>query len=243
MQAFEVIEGSRKLNDYADQALYTLLTCHGGIDLEDGDKLAMGTQLGLTSKDRQLLYSCDIDSNELTSKEWYALLDHCIRLRAPRLYYCFLHEEAGVESTDTHHHRTVDLCVLRGHYEEALAVFDTSIAYGMEPTVHNFSPLLKSCGSATKARELLQRMEHCGISPNVISYTAAIKSCEPSGNLESVLAIMELMRSCGVEPNEVTYCCVISVASKGMQGTLMSICSAKWKIMVWRQINSVMAAP
>ena len=107
-----------------------------------------------------------------------------------------------------------------GLYEEALAVFDTSIAYGMEPTVHNFSPLLKSCGSAARARGLLQRMEHCGISPNVISYTAAIKSCEPSGDLESVLAIMELMRSCGVEPNEVTYCCVISVASKGMQGTL-----------------------
>ena len=89
-----------------------------------------------------------------------------------------------------------------GLYDEALAVFDTSIAYGFEPTVHNFSPLLKSCGSMGSLRELLQRMEHCGISPNVISYTAAIKSCEPSGNLESVLSILELMRSCGVEPNE-----------------------------------------
>ena len=105
-----------------------------------------------------------------------------------------------------------------GMYDKALEIFDTSIAAGMEPTVHNFSPLLKNCGSAVKARAILQRMEHAGLVPNVISYTAAIKSCEPTGDLNSALMIMDFMRGCGVIPNEVTYCCIISVASRGMQG-------------------------
>ena len=95
-----------------------------------------------------------------------------------------------------------------------------AIKNDVEFTVHNFSPLLKHCGDANRARLLFQRMEHCGLVPNVISYTAAIKSCELSGDLQSVLSIMELMRACGVQPNEVTYCCVISVASRSMQGTL-----------------------
>jgi pentatricopeptide repeat protein len=226
-QAYEVLAGSAKPNDYAYQAIYTLLSCHGGLDLADGVKLASGAQLGEEAKyiDAELLYDCEVnddDNDEFHAKEWYELLDHSIRLGYSRFSIKIFYKMKRLGlNINTHTITELLKCACaEGHYDEALAVFDTSISYGMEPTVHNFSPLLKSCGSVGKARELLQRMEHCGISPNVISYTAAIKSCEPSGNLESVLAIMELMRACGVQPNEVTYCCVISVASKGMQGTL-----------------------
>ena len=192
-QAFEVLSRSRELNDNVDQAIFMLLTCHSGVNLLDGINFPTDTQLSRIMKDRELLYSCNVDGNELSSEDWYDILDHCIRLRAPRYaIVAFYHMKRLGLSLQTHTITELLNCVCFAGLYEALAVFDTSIAYGMEPTVHNFSPLLKSCGSAARARELLQRMEHCGISPNVISYTAAIKSCEPSGDLESVLAIMEL---------------------------------------------------
>jgi pentatricopeptide repeat protein len=58
-------------------------------------------------------------------------------------------------------------------------------------------------------------MEILGIQPNVVSYTAAIKSCEPSGDWMAALDMLDLMRLNNIKPNEVTYCCTISTASKG----------------------------
>ena len=41
-QALEMLSGSKKQNDYATQAIFTLLHCHGGIDLEYGPPSAKG---------------------------------------------------------------------------------------------------------------------------------------------------------------------------------------------------------
>ena len=156
------------------------------------------------------------------SKEWQDLLDLAIQWNLKDLAIQILYRMQDLYINIHSHTITELLSALCQYdmYDEALEIFDNCIAYGMEPTVHNFSPLLKTCGSASKAHELFQRMENCGLSPNVISYTAAIKSCEPYADFMSVLSLMDMMRSCGVQPNEVTYCCVISVASRGMQGAL-----------------------
>ena len=99
-------------------------------------------------------------------------------------------------------------------------MFDSAIASGLQPSVHNFSPLLKSCGSSSRARELLQRMDFVNVESNVISFTAAIKSCESSGDWRGALEILDLMRVCDVAPNEVTYSCIINVASQGNAGSV-----------------------
>jgi pentatricopeptide repeat protein len=105
-----------------------------------------------------------------------------------------------------------------GKFDEGYYILERSIAQGVDPTVHNFSPLLKCAGDSSRASMILQRMHFMGLHPNVISYTTAIKSCEITGDWHSALEIMNLMRGFGISPNAITYCCVISVASKAAAG-------------------------
>ena len=67
-QAFEVLSRSRELNDNVDQAIFMLLTCHSGVNLLDGINFPTDTQLSRIMKDRELLYSCNVDGNELSSR-------------------------------------------------------------------------------------------------------------------------------------------------------------------------------
>lgn len=53
------------------------------------------------------------------------------------------------------------LCV-SGYYQESLALFNDAIAKGLEPAIHNFSPLLKHCTNPKDAMFLLMRMESFG---------------------------------------------------------------------------------
>ena len=101
-------------------------------------------------------------------------------------------------------------------FVEAESLFKETIATGLlEAHPSHFSPLLRSCGSATKAKELLYMMRMEEIEPNVISYSAAIKSCEKDGDWPSALEFLDLMRANNVEPNEITFSSVISVAARG----------------------------
>ena len=157
---------------------------------------------------------------ELSETGWYRLLDGSIRWRFHR-YAVRIFEvmtDQGVVCPSYLMTSMLQLVSMSGMHEDALRLFDSAVAAGFEPSVHNFSPLLKSCGTAQKARELLQRMEFVGIQANVISYTAAIKSCENTGDWRSALELLDLMRAASVTPNEITYCCVINVASRGLAG-------------------------
>lgn len=108
------------------------------------------------------------------------------------------------------------LLVNDGMFVEAEFLFKETISIGLlKAHPSHFSPLLRSCGSATKARELLYMMNMEDIEPNVISYSAAIKACEKDGDWPSALEFLDLMRANGVEPNEITFSSVISVAARG----------------------------
>ena len=159
---------------------------------------------------------------ELSETGWYRLLDGAIRWRFPgfaiRIFDVM--NDQGVVCPSYLMTSLLQLVSMSGMNDAALRLFDSAVATGFEPSVHNFSPLLKSCGTAHKARELLQRMEFVGIQANVISYTAAIKSCESTGDWRSALELLDLMRAASVVPNEITYCCVINVASRGLAGDM-----------------------
>ena len=159
---------------------------------------------------------------ELSETGWYRLLDGAIRWRFPgfaiRIFDVM--NDQGVMCPSYLMTSLLQLVSMSGMNDAALRLFDSAVATGFEPSVHNFSPLLKSCGTAHKARELLQRMEFVGIQANVISYTAAIKSCENTGDWRSALELLDLMRAASVVPNEITYCCVINVASRGLAGDM-----------------------
>jgi pentatricopeptide repeat protein len=99
-------------------------------------------------------------------------------------------------------------------FERGLHLFDMAISHGLQPSVHNFSPLLKTCGSAARARDLLQRMEFTSIEPNVISYTAAIKACELTGDWRGALDFLQLMRANDIPPNDISYTCVLGVLAQ-----------------------------
>ena len=148
----------------------------------------------------------------VADKIWHTIFDACLRRRleslAVEMFDLMVSKYVPCSS-----HQLTSLLLLvqeKGSYEEALAFLDKAVAVGMEPTVHNFSPLLKACGSAKKARQILARMQVSRVEPNVISFSAAIKSCEQMGDWRSSIELLELMRAYGVAPNEITYCCIIS---------------------------------
>mmetsp|Transcript_8369 Transcript_8369/g.18372 ORF Transcript_8369/g.18372 Transcript_8369/m.18372 type:complete len:324 (-) Transcript_8369:215-1186(-) len=105
----------------------------------------------------------------------------------------------------------------RAKFEVALQIIDDILMLGMNPSINHFLPLLRTSGSFSRAKSVLQRMEYAGLEINVISYTAAIKSCENKGDWRSALELLDLMRTVGILPNKITYC-VISVASRGCKG-------------------------
>lgn len=157
---------------------------------------------------------------QLSEIGWHRLLDGAIRWRYPSYAISSFEimTEQGMICPAYLMTSLLQLVCISGLQDVALTLFDSGVAAGFEPSVHCFSPLLKSCGTAQKARELLQRMEFVGIQANVISYTAAIKSCESTGDWKSALEILDLMRASGITANEITYCCAINVASRGNAG-------------------------
>lgn len=159
---------------------------------------------------------------QLSEIGWHRLLDGAIRWRYPAYAISSFEimTEQGIVCPAYLMTSLLQLVCISGLQDVALSLFDSGVAAGLEPSVHCFSPLLKSCGTAQKARELLQRMEFVGIQANVISYTAAIKSCENTGDWRSALELLDLMRASGVTANEITYCCAINVASRGNAGDI-----------------------
>lgn len=157
------------------------------------------------------------ETKHIPERFWYVALDATLKRKADLFAYQVFNHMLRINLPCTSHQLTSLLVLLSDKltHEECLKCFDNALAVGLEPTVHNFSPLLKSCGGAQRAREILARMQLARIEPNVISFSAAIKSCEQVGDWQSSIELLELMRAYGVQPNEITFCCIISAASKG----------------------------
>lgn len=174
---------------------------------------------------------------KLSEANWIQMLQLSLKLRlekcAVQVFTSMIKLGIGFKSSSF-----TDLITLLsgiGSFTEALRVFDLVISSGYKPTVHNFSPMLKASGSTYRAKEVLRRMKLVGVDANVVSFSAAIKSCEGTGNWESALELLDLMHSYGIEPNEITYCCVISVCAKGNAGDVA--------IHVLREMQSVGLPP
>lgn len=158
----------------------------------------------------------------MTRKTWFRLLEVCMKRKLDLLAIKVVSKMLSRNIACNTHHITMVLSLAcgSGYYDESVALIDEAIASGLEVTVHNFSPLLKICGSDVRACEIFRRMEFVGLLPNVISYTTAIKSCEQRGDYQSALSLLELMKAHLIPPNERTFCCVISTASRGLAGNL-----------------------
>jgi hypothetical protein len=133
-----------------------------------------------------------LDSQKhIPEKYWYAILDSCLRRKSDLFALDVFKEMVRLNVPCTSHQLTGLLILIseKVSYEECLQYFDAALSVGLEPTVHNFSPLLKSCGSARRARQILARMQLSRIEPNVISFSAAIKSCEQTGDWKSSVEV------------------------------------------------------
>lgn len=156
----------------------------------------------------------------ISEKLWYVILDATLKRRSDTFaidIFRHMHKLCIVCSN----HQLTSLLLIANErltQDECLQIFDDAVSIGVEPTVQNFSPLLKMAGSARRARLILARMQLSKIEPNVISFSAAIKSCEQMSDWRSAIELLELMKAVGIKPNEITYCCIISAASKGWAG-------------------------
>jgi pentatricopeptide repeat protein len=85
----------------------------------------------------------------------------------------------------------------------------------VEPNIHHFSSLIRGSKHTDQALAFIDQMNGFHLKPNVFSYTAAIASCEATGDWIGALGFLQMMRAASPEvtPNDVTYSCLISVAA------------------------------
>lgn len=165
----------------------------------------------------------ELNHKVISRKSWSKILECTIKRKHEMLSLLVLKQMLMNGTPISSHYITIVLGLAcdAGLYDESLSVMNYVIATtSIDITVHNFAPLLKSCGSCSRASDIFRMMEFVGLVPNVISYTAAIKSCELTGDWQSALKLLELMKAHWITPNERTYVCVISAASKGYAGNI-----------------------
>ena len=79
-------------------------------------------------------------------------------------------------------------------------------------------PTLAEMGKQWKeALRLLQQMTSRALTPDEISYTAAISACEKSKQWEEALRMLQQMTCRALTPNEISYNAAISACEKGKQ--------------------------
>lgn len=165
----------------------------------------------------------EVNHKVISRKSWGKILECTLKRKHERLSLLVLKQMLMNGTPVSSHYITIVLGLAcdAGLYNESLDIMNYVIATSTtDITVHNFAPLLKSCGSCSRASDIFRMMEFVGLVPNVISYTAAIKSCELTGDWQSALRLLELMKAHWITPNERTYVCVISAASKGLAGNI-----------------------
>jgi pentatricopeptide repeat protein len=157
---------------------------------------------------------------KLPSRLWFKLLQACMTYElVPASIRVFKYAaEASPKLSHFQINKYISFLCSSGNFNESYKVFSESLGKGFVPTAHSFSPLLKYSQSKSQLFKLLMKMEALNIQPNVICYTAAIKSCETNYDLKSALLILDMMRINGIVPNEITYSCLISVAARACAG-------------------------
>ena len=69
----------------------------------------------------------------------------------------------------------------------------------------------------THALTLLQEMKDSGITPDTITFSAAISACEKAGGndaMTNALTLLQEMKDSGIKPNTITYKAAISACEK-----------------------------
>ena len=74
---------------------------------------------------------------------------------------------------------------------------------------------MKKGGKWERALSLRDEMRERGVTPNVISFNAAISACEKGGKWERALSLLDAMRERGVTPNVISFSAAISACEKG----------------------------
>ncbi len=166
----------------------------------------------------EFIASNENDTDSISERQWITLLELSLKHRNVTLSN-MIFEEMAKRSLSCDSIHMMGLLSQKDH-NKAYEIWHTALSLGMQPSVHNFSPLLKRSNSTTRTRELLQQMDYYGIEPNVITLTAAIKSCEATGDWKFALDLLDLMRAVDILPNEITYSCAISVCSNGAAGSV-----------------------
>merc|ERR1711938_278624 len=95
-------------------------------------------------------------------------------------------------------------------------------AHGLPPNVVQISMAVSRLGRMRRgwqsAVQLLESAEaRYGVTPNTITYNAAISACEKGGQWERALALLDAMQAAGVAPDTITYSAAISACEKGGQ--------------------------
>lgn len=85
---------------------------------------------------------------------------------------------------------------INGHIEEAIALFDEMIEYGIKPDGITFIALLSGCsysGLTDKGQEFFDMMEDFGLKPSLEHYACKVDILGRAGRIDEALAMVENM--------------------------------------------------
>eukprot|EP00854_Cymbomonas_tetramitiformis_P016362 gene16362-19420_t len=86
----------------------------------------------------------------------------------------------------------------RGETAKAWSLFEQIVQAGMAD-VFQYSVMVKGCASSAEGRQLMQRMQSAGISPNTVTYAMLMRKLQLEGKSVEASQVLEEMQAAGVE--------------------------------------------
>ncbi|XP_028968730.1 protein PTCD3 homolog, mitochondrial [Galendromus occidentalis] len=135
-----------------------------------------------------------------------------------------------------------------GNVDRGYKLFEEMLTKNLVPTRHVFNhlirwvPLLKESHQSRLAflMELLNRMEECGVRPDLITFNSALSACSRLGHTDRSKIVPELlaeMRFLGIEPSLATYghiletqCTPKTGPSDALHRVLAEVTQRQWEV-------------
>ena len=92
----------------------------------------------------------------------------------------------------------------RNEVASAWTFLDTLVENSAASAYH-FTVMMKACETSTQHRELMEKMSHLNVRPDVVTYNMLVKQLMMEGDIEEAKNVVEVeMPDVGVMPNERT---------------------------------------
>ncbi|VVB11699.1 unnamed protein product [Arabis nemorensis] len=154
-----------------------------------------------------------ISRNEITVVAALGACSHLGAIKEGEKIYDYI-KDANLDQNVIVVNATIDMYTKCGFVDKAFQVFDQMTSKKSVVTWNTMIMGFAVHGEAQRALEIFEKLNHNGITPDDVSYLAALTACRHAGLVEYGTSIFNNMASNGVEPNMKHYGCVVDLLSR-----------------------------